>query len=120
MLSKNYRMKKNSQFDYIFKNGKTLKSNKLLIFYSKSKSNKPKIGVVVSKKIGGSVTRNHTKRVLREIIHQNLINLNTHYNYIFVARPGIEELSFSEISEIVTKLVHQSEIHVETIWIIFN
>ena len=65
MLSKNYRMKKNSQFDYIFKNGKTLKLGKLLIFYSKSKSKTPKIGIVVSKKIGKSVVRNHLKRLIR-------------------------------------------------------
>lgn len=112
MLKKSYRMKKNSQFDYIFKNGKTIKNSKLLIFYSKSKSSTPKIGVVVSKKIGNSVTRNRVKRLLREIIRQNLSAMNGKYNYIFVARSGIECLTFNEINTILVKLIAKSEIYV--------
>lgn len=111
MLSKNYRMKKNSQFDYIFKNGKTLKSNKLLIFYSKSKSKTPKIGIVVSKKIGKSVTRNHVKRLIRESIHQNMLALNKNMNYIFVARQGIETLSFNEINSSIVELINKIAIN---------
>ena len=105
MLSKNYRMKKNSQFDYVFKNGKTLKHGKLLVFYSKSKLKSPKIGIVVSKKIGKSVTRNHVKRLMREAIQHNWSSLNSSYNYVFVARQGIENLSFSEINHSLTKLL---------------
>jgi len=105
MLSKNYRMKKNSQFDYIFKNGATKKHGKLIMFYSKSKSKFPKIGIVVSKKIGNSVTRNHTKRLIRESVHKNLSKLSTKHNYIFVARQGIETLSFNEINNSILKLV---------------
>ena len=111
MLSKNYRMKKNSQFDYIFKNGKTLKHGKLLMFYSKSKSKTPKIGVVVSKKIGKSVTRNHVKRLIRESIHQNMKSLNNDLNYIFVARQGIECLNFNEINTSINSLVTKNKLN---------
>ena len=111
MLSKKYRMKKNSQFDYIFRNGKTIKSGKLLIFYSSSKSKSFKIGIVVSKKIGKSVTRNHVKRLLRESIHQNLHNLNNNLNYIFVARQGIEELTFNEINTTILGLITKLKIN---------
>ena len=111
MLSKNYRMKKNSQFDYIFKNGKTLKSNKLLMFYSKSKAKTPKIGIVVSKKIGKSVTRNHVKRLMRESIHQNIQKLNNKLNYIFVARQGIELLTFNEINTSILNLITKIELN---------
>ena len=111
MLSKTYRMKKNSQFDYIFKNGKTVKNNKLLMFYSKSNSKLPKIGVVVSKKIGKSVIRNRVKRLIRESVHQQMHNLNTKFNYIFVARQGIENLSFTEINTSIFNLLTSSQIH---------
>lgn len=111
MLSKNYRMKKNSQFDYIFKNGKTLKSGKLLMFYSKSKSKTPKIGVVVSKKIGKSVTRNHVKRLIRESIHKNINKLNSKLNYIIVARQGIESLSYNEINSTILNLITKIELN---------
>lgn len=111
MLSKTYRMKKNSQFDYIFKNGKLQKSKFLMLFYSKSKSSTPKIGIVVSKKIGGSVVRNRVKRLLRESIKNNLSKLNNHNNYILVARTGISELSLSEISTILVNLVEKMDVN---------
>jgi len=111
MLSKNYRMKKNSQFDYIFKNGKTAKNNKLLMFYSKSNSKLPRIGIVVSKKIGKSVIRNRVKRLIRESIHKQLSSLNTKFNYIFVARQGIENQTFAEIYSSVSNLLTSTQIH---------
>ena len=111
MLAKNYRMKKNSQFDYIFKNGKTIKSGKLIMFYSKSKAKTPKIGVVVSKKIGKSVTRNHVKRLIRESIHKNINLLNNKLNYIIVARQGIESLSYNEINSTILNLITKLELN---------
>lgn len=104
MLSKNYRMKKNSQFDYIFKNGKTIKIDKLLMFYSKSNSKTPKIGIVVSKKIGKSVVRNRIKRLIRESIYNNINAINSNYNYIFVARQGIEKLNYNQINSIIYQM----------------
>lgn len=112
MLAKSYRMKKNSQFDYIFKNGKVIKSSKLLVFYSKSKSIKPKIGVVVSKKIGNSVTRNRVKRIIREVARLNLSHLNQEYNYILVARPGIETLTFNEVCNTFLSLTTKNNLYV--------
>lgn len=112
MLSKKFRMKNNSQFDYIFKKGKTLKNSKLLVFYSSCKSKNPKFGIVVSKKIGNSVTRNKVKRYLRENIRLLMDNFSKSYNYIFVARQGIENLNFNQIKEILTLLIKKSEIYV--------
>ena len=113
MLTKKLRMKSNTQFDYIFKKGKVLKSNKLLIFYSQNKSKSLKFGVVVSKKIGKSVIRNTVKRKLRELIKNNLTSFNTNFNYIFVARQGIEKLKYNDLNNILTKLTQKTEIYVK-------
>lgn len=112
MLSKHLRMKSSAQFDYIFKKGKTLKNKNILIFYSPSKQKTPKFGIVVSKKIGKSTTRNAIKRKIREIIKENLTNLNNSYNYVFIARSGIENLSYTEISCQVIKIIKNSEVYV--------
>lgn len=112
MLSKKLRMKSNNQFNYIFKKGKTLKNNKLLIFYSQNKTNTPKFGIVVSKKIGNSVIRNKTKRLIREVIRKNILKFKSSYNYIFVARQGVENLNFNQINEIILKIINNSEVNV--------
>lgn len=112
MLQKKFRMKNNTQFDYIFKKGQILKNSKLLIFYSKNKSKFSKFGIVVSKKIGNSVTRNRVKRLIRECIKSSINNFNMHYNYIFVARQGIEALNFHQINEVLIKLIKNSDLYV--------
>lgn len=111
MLSKNLRMKSSSQFDYIFKKGKTLKHKNILIFYSISKQQQ-KFGVVVSKKIGHSVVRNKAKRKIRAVIKTVMPTLNNKYNYIFVARQGLENLSYNDLLTIVQNMIKKSEIYV--------
>lgn len=112
MLSKTLRMKSSTQFDYIFKKGQALKNKFILVFYSKCKANHQKFGVVVSKKIGHSVVRNQVKRKIREVIKTVKQSLCNDYNYIFVARCGIENLSYNELLDIVQKMIKKSEIYV--------
>ncbi len=58
-------IKKNYEFKYFFKKGSYVPGKLLEIFIYKNKSEKNRIGIVVSKKVGGSVTRNKIKRFIR-------------------------------------------------------
>lgn len=59
-------IKKNFEFKYFFKKGKFFSGNFLEVFIFDSNYKKNKLGIVVSKKVGGSVTRNKLKRYMRE------------------------------------------------------
>lgn len=106
MLPKENRLKKNSQFTYIYKHGLSKHSKFLSVSYSKTRYQPFKIGFTVSKKIGKSVTRSKVKRHLREGTRLELKNINNGYNYVFIAREGIDGLNLENIrKEIVGLLI---------------
>ena len=57
------------------------------------------IGFSVSKKIGGSVTRNLVKRKMREAVRSFLPEIKSGYHLIFVARSCIASATFQEIRD---------------------
>lgn len=66
-MEKAYRIKKNSDFQFIYKKGKSV-ANRQFVVYTKSNKNEDhfRLGISVSKKLGNAVVRNRIKRAIRE------------------------------------------------------
>ena len=70
-LKKAYRIKKNNEFQQIFKTGKSFANRELVIYYKRKEDQEHfRIGISVGKKIGNAVTRNRVKRCVREAFIQ--------------------------------------------------
>lgn len=110
-MQKQYRLKKRASFNYIYKNGKKVSSQYLNLIYVPANFSF-RIGFAVSKKIGNSVTRNKIKRRLKEICRLHLRIFMTGNNYIFVAKPGIENLKFEDLYPLVEKLLKKAKLFV--------
>lgn len=93
------RLKKNKQFNYVYKKGERLFSKNISMFFVKSRLSNVKAGFSVSKKIGKSVVRSKVKRRMKEAFRSLLPNLKGHVNIVFVAREGIELCDFFAIKE---------------------
>ena len=109
MLSKKYRLKKNSDFNYIFRKGVKVPSRFFVLLYTKTKFDCPKFGIIVSKKNGGAVIRNKIKRKLREAIFQNINNFNKNYNYIFIAKQ-IDNVSVETLSKSINFILEKNNL----------
>ena len=71
-LSKKERLSKNKEFQAVFKEGKKLWINSiLLIIYKPNSLNYRRLGIVVSKKIKKATQRNKVKRWIRELFRKN-------------------------------------------------
>ena len=86
-----YRIKKQSDFDNLFKNGKKLYSSSFILFYLKKDS--IKIGYSISKKHGKAVKRNRIKRLLRSAF-RNIKPMIKENVYIVILPRVLENYSY--------------------------
>ncbi len=107
------RLKKRKHFNYIYKMGQSKNSQFVKLVFIKSKFKPFKVGFSVSKKIGNSVVRNKVKRRMKEIIYSFSSNMSDNFNYIFVAKQGIENLNFEKLKQEIKKLIIKAGIYDE-------
>lgn len=112
MLEKQYRLKKNKEFNYVYKKGNTVYGKYVGLYYVKTKY--PfKVGFSISGKIGNSVIRHKVKRKLTHLFKEFITQVNPNYNYIFVARNGIEALTYDQLKVEMKKVLTKGNIIVE-------
>ena len=81
------RLKKNSDFQKVFRRGKKVFSPYITLLYYPS--NETTFGIAISKKYGKAVKRNRIKRLIRASFAKSLSELNGAYT--IVALPKISE-----------------------------
>ncbi len=106
-MIKSLRLKRNGDFDKVFKNGKKVYSKSLLFIYLKEKS--LKIGYSVSKKHGKAVVRNRVKRLLRAAMRENVSLIKGSY-YIVILPKVSEDYSFSAFKEEIKRVLEREKI----------
>lgn len=110
MLKAVNRLKKRKEFAYLYNNGIAKHTSHLTMVYLTTKKRATKIGFSISKKVGKAHTRNLIKRRLRAIVREIVPSLPDEYNIVFIAKTGIENVSFSALKAEVNTLIHKSGI----------
>ena len=87
-MTLDYRLKKEKDFNLVFNKGKRLFSSNLTLVYLPSKE--LKAGFAVSKKHGGSVTRNRVKRLLRESFRSFTPIIRQNFFFVFIPKVSSE------------------------------
>ena len=101
-------IKKNSDFQLVFKKGKS-KANKYFVMYVlKNETDKNFLGISVSKKVGNSVIRHKVKRLLKESYRLHEDMFNSGLNIVIIARKGSDELDFYQTEK---SLMHLMKLH---------
>ena len=98
MLNSQNRLRKNKEFNYIYKKGKYINSSNFSIHYVDTYLKFPKFGISVGKKVGNSVMRSRAKRVMSEVIRLNLDNMLIK-NYVVVLKDSFNEFSYQQIND---------------------
>lgn len=90
------RIKKNTDFQNLFKKGKRVFSSCITLIYRPSKE--MRMGVALSKKHGKAVCRNRIKRLIRESFRNNCNLLNKNYSFIILPKIS-EEYSYKNFEK---------------------
>lgn len=99
---------KNPEFRKIYQNGRS-NANKYLVMYVLEEERKTNdLGISVSKKVGNSVVRHRTTRLIRESYRLNKEKFNSGLNLVVIAREGAKGKSLKEIE---SALLHLSKKH---------
>jgi len=91
------RLSRSAEFERVYRQGRSV-SNRHLVLYSfpNESVDRPRLGLSVSRKVGGAVERNHVKRLLREAFAAVESELEGAHDVVVVARPEARDLAERE------------------------
>ena len=96
MTSKRSRLSRSSDFQRIYRQGSSTASRFLVLYTfrrpAEVSADGPRLGLSVSKKMGGAVVRNRVKRLLREAFGSVREQLAEDHDFVLIARPPLLEL----------------------------
>lgn len=96
-MNKRQRIKKNEEFQKVFKRGKSFANRQFVIYVlPKQEQQMFRVGLSVSKKVGNAVVRNRIKRYIRQSLLELQADVRPDADYVIIARHGAAALDFHE------------------------
>jgi ribonuclease P protein component len=99
MVRKESRIKKQAEFERVFKEGKAVKTEDLVLIYLPRDKTGNRLGISISKKFGKATKRNRAKRLIREAFRLNSQRIVGDNDIVVVIKRTLEGKSFREVEK---------------------
>ena len=106
-------LKKNRDFRLVYKEGKSCANKYLVMYIRENHSDVNRLGISVSKKVGNSVVRSRSKRLIYESYRLNVNDIKPGYDFVFVARSAINEKKYSDVEAAMINLLKKAGIYLK-------
>lgn len=104
-----YRLKKNFQYNYVYKHATKVADSNVVVLYCKSNKQQSQIGFSVGKKYGHAVVRNRIRRQMKAAAAKVMPSVKHYVNIVLIPRKTCYD-DFSALVESVTKLFRQADL----------
>ena len=106
-MKSTYRLKKNYQYNYVYKHASSVADKNFILLYCASNTKQSKVGFSVSKKYGKAVQRNRIRRQLKAAVSALMPNAKDGFNAVIIPRRH-EAYQFEDISASVRALFEKA------------
>lgn len=108
------KLKKNKQFQAVYKTGKSYANKHLVIYILPNKNSECRVGFAAGKRLGSAPKRNRAKRLLREAFRLNQHRFKSGFDLIFIARAPLIGLDYHSVNRIFNDIIVRARLIVES------
>lgn len=101
-------LRKNKDFQKVYRQGESYANRLLVMYISSNSTERNRLGVSVSKKVGNSVVRHRVARLIRESYRLNENNFQKGLDIVVVARVQTRGKSYWDVE---SALMHLGNMH---------
>lgn len=101
---------RNNDFRRLYKRGKSLVDRNIVVYYAKNRLGANRVGFTVGKKVGGAVTRNRAKRLMRESFRLLEPGLAQGFDFVFVSRSRLPHLKRQAVDASLSRLLGSADL----------
>lgn len=101
-------LKKNDDFRKVYHSGKSYANRYLVMYVLENETDRSRLGISVSKKVGNSVVRHRVKRLVKESYRLHETVFNSGLDIVIVARRSAAAVGYHEVED---TLLHLAGLH---------
>ena len=109
MLPRHQRLRSNQQFQVVYRRGRSW-AHPLAALHVTQQPCAQRVGISVSKKVGGAVERNRVRRRIREIVRAQLPGWKDGFDAVLVLRRDAAQAEFAELARAVQELAKRARL----------
>lgn len=113
-FAKKNRILKKLEFKAVLDSGSKAVSDHLVV-YGYGNKDTPRLGLIVSRKVGNAITRNRVKRTIREAFRLRLPELihSAPIDFVVIARYTSGNVSYAELSRALEKCIGRIQVRLK-------